>query len=48
MIPNSFYDVRSISTELFYYRTSFDGAEKISYGTAFILKQLLRWSAAAA
>ena len=48
MIPNSFCDVRSNSTELFYYRTSFDGAEKISYGTAFILKQLLRWSAAAA
>lgn len=48
MIPNCFYDVRSRSTEFFYYRTSFGGTKLVSYGTAFILKQQPRYPAAAA
>ena len=48
MIPNWFYDVRSINTELIYYQTYFDATEIVSYGTAFILKLPLPVSAAAA
>jgi len=48
MLPNCFYEVRSNSTELFYYRTSFVRADIISYRTAFILNEVISWPAAAA